>query len=116
MRNKVFTLIFILLSPHIYTQSQHSKTLSPYVKTLKEKGQKPIQFSLDKLDKYDLLVFDDALHTAVEPFEFYQKLVKNKEFQKKVKYIFLFVISLVTTLPAATKESSSIIFPGKIVA
>jgi hypothetical protein len=76
------------------SQSQQSEKLKPYVNTLKEKGDEPIHFILDKLDNYDLILFDDALHTAVEPFEFYQDLIRNVKFQKKVKYVFLEVVSI----------------------
>ena len=71
-----------------------SKKLQPYVAALQEKGDEPINFVLEKLDKYDLILFDDALHTAVEPFEFYQKLIKNCDFRKKAKVIFLEVVAM----------------------
>lgn len=95
MKKKIlsFLLIFLVLS---YTNShaQQNERLKPYINTLKEKGDEPIHFVLDKLNNYDLIIFDDALHTAVEPFEFYQDLVRNVDFQKKVKYIFLEVVSV----------------------
>jgi hypothetical protein len=83
----LFSLLYCLNSP-----AQQSDKLKPYENTLNEKGEKPIPFILEKLNHYDLILFDDALHTAVEPFEFYQELVANADFQKKVKYIFLEVV------------------------
>lgn len=71
-----------------------SKKLQPYVVALQEKGDEPENFVLEKLDKYDLILFDDALHTAVEPFEFYRKLIKNSNFRKKATYIFLEVVAM----------------------
>ncbi len=85
----LFSLLYCLNSP-----AQQSDKLKPYVNTLNEKGEKPIPFILEKLNYYDLILFDDALHTAVEPFEFYQELLENGDFQKKVKYIFLEVVSV----------------------
>jgi hypothetical protein len=46
------------------------------------------------LNEYDLIIFDDALHSAKEPFDFYQKLVKDSFFKRKVKYIFIELFSI----------------------
>ncbi len=92
-RKQLFYLLF-LLSICIYSQTNENSKLAPYLNALTEKGNEPVEFILDKLDTYDLLLFDDALHTAVEPFEFYQQLISNTNFQKKVKYIFLEVVSV----------------------
>ena len=95
MKNvKQFFFFTILLLSFVCAQAQQDEKLNPYIKVLNEKGEEPIQFVINKLEQYDLLIFDDALHTAVEPFEFYQNLVKNKDFQKKAKYIFLEVVSV----------------------
>jgi hypothetical protein len=45
--------------------------LDRYLQVLRQQGQEPIPFVIGKLDTFDLLIFDDALHIAVEPFEFY---------------------------------------------
>jgi len=66
--------------------------LQPYLRALRQQGQEPIPFVVDKLDTFDLVIFDDALHTAVEPFEFYQQLAKDAAFQRKAPAIFLEVI------------------------
>jgi hypothetical protein len=109
-------LLFILLV-YSYSQAQHSNKLEPYVKTLKEKGNKPVHFVLDKLENYNLILFDDALHTAVEPFEFYQELIKNIDFQKKVRFIFLEAVP-VNQQPAidayfeSEKDDISLLYPA----
>ena len=92
-KEKILILIFVLLGVMSSFAEQNEK-LMPYVQTLKEKGDEPIHFILDQLNNHDLIIFDDALHTAVEPFEFYQSLIQNPAFQKKVKYIFLEVVSV----------------------
>lgn len=97
-KNLSFLLLLLVLS-YACSQTQHSEKLATYVNAVNEKGKKPIHFILDKLDKYDLILFDDALHTAVEPFEFYQDLIRSVDFPKRVKYIFLEVVS-VTQQPA----------------
>ncbi len=99
MKKISYLLLLVVLFNYGYSQSRIDDKLSPYISTLKEKGENPVQFILGSLDKNDLILFDDGLHTAVEPFQFYQKLIKNKEFQKKVKYIFLEVVSI-TQQPA----------------
>jgi hypothetical protein len=68
---------------------QADDRLHPYLQVLREQGRDPLRFVIDKLDKFDLLAFDDALHTAVEPFEFYQRLVREAAFQEKLPAIFL---------------------------
>ena len=93
-KEKIFFLLLFFMLSYANSQAQQSEKLKPYVNTLKVKGDEPIHFILDKLDHYDLILFDDALHTAVEPFEFYQDLIKNADFQKKVKYIFLETVSV----------------------
>jgi hypothetical protein len=65
------------------------KRLQPYLDVLRERGQAPIRFVLDKLASHDLLIFDDALHSALEPFEFYQQLMRDEAFQRKAPAIFL---------------------------
>jgi hypothetical protein len=92
-KNLCFVLL-LLVSGYLFAQNEYEEKLTPYVNSLNEKGDKPIHFILDKLHQYDLILFDDGLHTAVEPFEFYQDLVKNTDFQNKAKYIFLEAISV----------------------
>jgi hypothetical protein len=52
----------------------------------------PADFVIDKFKTHDLLVFDDAMHTAVEPWRFYIELVKNPAFHKQVRHIFIEVL------------------------
>jgi hypothetical protein len=73
-------------------QAEADVRLQPYLRDLQQQGQEPLPFVVGKLDTFDLLIFDDALHTAVEPFEFYQQLVKEAAFQRKAPAIFLEVI------------------------
>jgi hypothetical protein len=63
--------------------------LHPYLTVLREQGQEPIRLVLGKLATHDLLIFDDAVHDALEPWEFYQQLVRDKAFQQLAPRIFL---------------------------
>ena len=95
MKTKFLSLILLfVISNSALTKSSPNNRLTPYVNTLKQNGKEPVSFILEKLDSYDLLLFDDALHTAVEPFDFYQQLVRDPDFQKKVKFIFLEAVSV----------------------
>ncbi len=64
-----------------------------YLNALKEQGREPIGFTLNKLDTFDLVIFDDALHNAAEPFDFYQELISRSEFVEKAGYIFVEIFS-----------------------
>jgi hypothetical protein len=72
----------------------------------------PISFVNNTLEDYDLVIFDDVLHSAYEPFEFYQELIKDKNFQNKAKYIFIEVFGINTQqyvnnfLNSANKDST----------
>lgn len=68
--------------------------LRPLIEDLREWGEEPARFVLDRLREVDLVLFDDALHSAVEPFEFYGSLVADPEFRRLVDVIFLEVVPL----------------------
>jgi len=63
--------------------------LNEFVETIKTEGLEPAEFILQSLDARDLLIFDDAVHYSVDPFEFYMRLVRLPSFRKKVGYVFL---------------------------
>ena len=67
-KEKIFFLLLFFLLSYSNSQAQKSEKLELYVNSLKEKGDEPIHFILDKLDNYDLIFLDVALQTAVEPF------------------------------------------------
>jgi hypothetical protein len=84
---------------------------------MRECGKEPMAFVLDRLRDHDLLLFDDAMHTAVEPFEFYQKLIREPAFHRQVKYIFLEVLAinhqpLVNAYLDAEREDPTILYPA----
>jgi hypothetical protein len=90
-----FLLLVIFSSCILLSQSDSDvERLQKYIHILNESGRDPIQFIVDSLRDYDLIIFGDALHTAVEPFEYYQKLIETPAFCNPVKYIFLVAISI----------------------
>jgi len=88
------SFIIFLTITLLSSQSIDDRRLQPYVKVLSEQGKEPINFVIDIFQDHDLIIFDDALHTAVEPFEFYQKLIKTPSFFNIIKHVFLEVISI----------------------
>jgi hypothetical protein len=94
---KLILPAILLLYPggsSIPAQNSTDERLQPYIDVLKTQGKDPVNFVLNKLDEYDLLIFDDAWHPAVEPFEFYQQLIQSTSFQNKVKYVFVEAFSI----------------------
>jgi hypothetical protein len=69
------------------------ENVQDYVSVI-QSGTEPVKFVQNVLVDHDLIIFDDAIHSAQEPFDFYQKLLRDPVIQKKVKYIFLEVISI----------------------
>lgn len=65
-----------------------TQDVAEYVRALRQ-GQDPVAFALSRLDRHDLLVFDDALHSAVEPWRFYADLVRHPGFRARARHIFL---------------------------
>lgn len=114
------TILFIfMLFLFIDTDSQASETekLLPYLNTLKQRGADPVSYVVDKLNKYDLIIFDDGLHTAVSPFEFYRELLRNPDFLEKVRYIFLEAVPVnqqpaLNSFISAEEEEIELLYPA----
>ena len=87
-------LAIVLFANSLPAQIEVADELQPYVDVLQTAGTSPTDFVIHTLEEVDLIIFDDALHTAVEPFECYQELIKTPSFYNQVKYIFLEVLSI----------------------
>jgi len=87
---KIKTLpAFILL---LISFNAFSQTIDDYYTVIKEQGKEPVRFIADKLNSHDLIIFDDAMHLAVEPFDFVcDYLTKNPE---SIDYLFLEVFHI----------------------
>ena len=73
---KIQTFLIVLIFIPILNFGQ---SVEEYYKSLKEEGVAPIEFIQKKLQNHDLIIFDDALHNAAEPFEFYCDLIRNND-------------------------------------
>lgn len=67
---------------------------SPHLADLQRFGVEPVEFVVGQLDRHQLVVFDDGLHTMVEPFEFYARLVRDARFRQRARLVFLEVVPL----------------------
>ena len=92
-------------------------TVDSLVAYVKSHGADPLEFSLNALKKHDLIIFDDALHNAVEPFGFYQDLIADKRFSTAATIIF-FEIFTMDSQPAldaylnAKEEDITLLYPA----
>jgi len=113
MKNLPFVL---LLSVALFSCTQDGIITPDYIDVLKDTGKEPVSFVNDVLDEYDLVIFDDAIHMAKEPYDFYEELMKDEEFRSKVKFVFVEVFPL-TCQPLINEylnsplKDSSILFP-----
>lgn len=83
-----------VLALSVATPASGQEPASAHLADLREHGVEPAAFVLDLLDRHDLIVFDDALHTLVEPFEFYARLVREPGFRARARFVFLEVVPL----------------------
>lgn len=80
-------------------------------------GREPVAFVLEQLERHDLVVFDDALHTLVEPFEFYAQLVQEPAFRAQARFVFLEAVPLnqqghIEAYLAAPDEDPRLLYPA----
>lgn len=61
---------------------------------LRSAGKDPVPFVVEQLAGHRLVVFDDGLHSLVEPFRFYEQLVRDPGFRARARYLFLEVVPL----------------------
>ena len=73
---------------------QTDRQLDRHVACLREQAVPPIDFVVEKIGEYDLIVFDDAWHPCAEPFEFYQRLIRTPEFHRQARYVFVEVLPI----------------------
>ncbi len=91
MRFSLFVCITFSLVMNSYSQK-----VEEYFDVIQKVGKEPVSFINEQIERYDLILFDDALHSAVEPFEFYVKFLEKHP--EAVDYIFLEVFSTTTQI------------------
>lgn len=95
---KKYGVLFIFFIVNIIVMAQ-SPAVRHYMKDLNDYGQEPIDFVAKALNKNDLIIFDDALHSAYEPFVFYNTLITSNSLSGKINFVFLETLST-TAQPA----------------
>ena len=90
----IFCMGFLLTASHRVAHAQQPCKLESYTEVIRQQGREPVDFCRQLLEKYDLLVFDDALHNAEEPFRFSVPLLQDTLLQQKIKYVFVAVFIL----------------------
>lgn len=90
-RSVVAAFLFLLtfLPAFGAPDAAHVATLSA---ELKAKGQDPIAFVTDALKRAEIVIFDEGLHNAKEPWDFYNRLVADARFSAQAKFVFLEVV------------------------
>lgn len=112
---RIWAVMMILAANGLHASPEDR--LAPYLETLSVGATTPVDYVLGKLATSDLLLFDDALHSAVEPFEFYRDLVRTPAFQEAVRFIFLEVVSVsqqpaLDAYMASDSEDVSLLYPA----
>ena len=87
---KIFLLVTALTI--ILPVLAENRNADNYLKVLKNESREPVDFILEKLADHDLIIFDDALHPALETFIFYSELVN--ESQGGIDYVFVEIFSI----------------------
>jgi hypothetical protein len=82
----------LAVAPATSARAQDVPTL--HLADLRERGREPVAFVLEELERHDLVVFDDALHTLVEPFQFFARLVREPAFRARARFVFLEAVPL----------------------
>ena len=106
-----------VLALSVATPASGQEPASAHLSDLRDHGVEPVAFVLDLLHRHDLVVFDDALHTLVEPFEFYQRLVREPAFRARARYVFLEAVPLnqqghIEAYLAAPGGHPGLLYPG----
>lgn len=67
---------------------------SPFIEALRREGQEPVAFVRHVLEHRDLVVFDDGLHTAAEPWQLYLQLLRDPAIRRQVRLVFVEVLGV----------------------
>lgn len=89
MQRRLHLIILLALLAGRFTTDAQSSIAENYFRDIKRFGEDPLVFVNKCLRSHQLLVFDDALHPAYEPFAFYNQLINDPSFSRKLNYIFL---------------------------
>lgn len=103
-------ILWILL---LFLSCQANSQLKEYSLVIEEKGTDPIGYVSNHLKINDLIIFDDALHNAYEPFQFYQELLRS---ETTINYVFVEVFGInaqpyIDEFLSNPQKDSTILYP-----
>jgi len=93
------------------------ETLQPYVDALADHGREPVAYVRELLADHDLLLFDDALHNAVEPFDLYRRLLADPQIAAALDFVFLETVPIngqpaLDAYLAAEEDDPTLLYPA----
>lgn len=86
-----FWLLLGLLGPLLGAQPTPSD--AAFRQALEAQGREPVAYVRTALDRHDLIVFDEGLHHAQEPWTFYLDLLRDPAIRRQVRRVFVEVLS-----------------------
>lgn len=89
--NRLVITIIIIAHSKAFCQTF---TVKEYTSVLRKAGVDPITLVHGAIQTHDLLIFDDAIHSAKEPFDFYIRILKDTSFSSKINFAFIEVFSI----------------------
>ena len=87
-------MLFLFLYLLTGAAGPSESAVSLYVQSMEERGTAPLEHLFEIFKTRDLILFDDAMHHAQDPWDFYAEMVADDRFQQQVGTIFLEVISI----------------------
>lgn len=90
--NIITTFIVLLAINHKNVCAQNNKSKC-FSSTLSKVSKPPVSLIKEALLMHDLIIFDDGIHSAKEPFDFYCRLISDTTVTKNLNYIFLEVFN-----------------------
>lgn len=94
---KKLTLAFLqacLCLCSVIANGQPGLSVDRHLEDIRKHGKEPHEFVRQSLSSHDLIVFDDAVHSANEPFRFYINLLQDTTISSRLDYIFIEVFGI----------------------
>ena len=116
MFGKLAVIALILITPAALAAPDPVR-VATLAAEAEEEGRDPVEFVIAALDERDLIVFDEGLHNAVEPWEFYARLVADARFSDRAQFVFLEVVPFnqqkhIDAYLAASKNDPLLLWPA----
>lgn len=91
MRGRLVGTLVVLAA--LAAGGARARPAEDHLRDLRQHGREPVAFVADALDRHDLVIFDDALHSAAEPWDYYEQLLRDPRVGSRVRVVFIEVLS-----------------------